>query len=49
LIEQGGCCAKTLFGLHWTLTGWILMRLAGRKTAQERFCSSLGVPHSVRY
>jgi N-acetyl-alpha-D-glucosaminyl L-malate synthase BshA len=25
------------------------MRLAGRKTAQKRFCSSLVVPHYVRY
>jgi glycosyltransferase involved in cell wall biosynthesis len=25
------------------------MRLAGRKTAQNRFCSTLVVPHYVRY
>jgi hypothetical protein len=25
------------------------MREAGRKTAQKRFCSSLVVPHYVRY
>jgi hypothetical protein len=25
------------------------MRDAGRKTAQKRFCSSLVVPHYVRY
>jgi hypothetical protein len=25
------------------------MREAGRKTAQERFCASLVVPHYVRY
>jgi glycosyltransferase involved in cell wall biosynthesis len=25
------------------------MRLAGRKTAQNRFCASLVVPHYVRY
>jgi hypothetical protein len=25
------------------------MRNAGRKTAQKRFCSSLVVPHYVRY
>jgi glycosyltransferase involved in cell wall biosynthesis len=25
------------------------MRLAGRRTAQQRFCASLVVPHYVRY
>ena len=45
-MQAGWLRTRSIDGLR---TGLEAMREAGRKTAQTRFCSSLVVPHYVRY